>query len=45
MRKLLVGGAIAGETLKSGLQPGGFCTPFEPKHVTGPQAGEARCLV
>ena len=42
---LLVGGAVAEEALKSGLQPGDGCTPFEPKHVTGPQAGTARCLV
>jgi hypothetical protein len=42
---LLVGGAIAEETLKSGLQPGDGCTPFEPKHVTGPNAGTALCLV
>ena len=42
---LLVGGAIAGESVKSGLQPGDQCTPFEPKHVTGPNAGTALCLV
>src|SRR5262249_57008950 len=42
---LLVGGVMAEEGLKSGLQPGDGCTPFEPKHVTGPNAGTARCLV
>ena len=42
---LLVGGVMAEEGLKSGLQPGDGCTPFEPKHVTGPGAGTARCLV
>jgi hypothetical protein len=43
---LLVGGVMAKEALKSGPQPGdGFGTPWEPKHVTGPNAGTARCLV
>jgi hypothetical protein len=43
---LLVGGVIAGEGIKSGVQPGeSFATPWEPKHVTGPNAGTARCLV
>jgi hypothetical protein len=43
---LLVGGALAEEALKSGPQPGdSFATPWEPKHVTGPAAGTARCLV
>jgi hypothetical protein len=43
---LLVGGVIAGEGIKSGVQPGeNFGTPWEPKHVTGPAAGTAKCLV
>jgi hypothetical protein len=43
---LLVGGVMAGEGLKSGPQAGdSFATPWEPKHVTGPSAGQARCLV
>jgi len=42
---LLVGGAIAEEALKSGPQVGDLCVPFEPKNVTGPFAGQARCLV
>ena len=42
---LLVGGAVA-DGLKSGPQPGdSIGTPWEPKHVTGPNAGTARCLV
>ena len=43
---LLVGGVMAEEGIKSGPQPGAnFGTPWEPKHVTGPNAGTARCLV
>jgi hypothetical protein len=43
---LLVGGVMAGEGIKSGPQAGdNFGTPFEPKNVTGPFAGTARCLV
>ena len=42
---LLVGGVMAGEGLKSGPQPGDGCVPFEPKNITGPFAGQARCLV
>ncbi len=42
---LLVGSVLAAESVKSGPQPGDFCMPFEPKNVTGPFAGQARCLV
>jgi hypothetical protein len=35
----------AGDTLKSGLQPGGKCTPFHPLNVTGPYEGMKQCLV
>jgi hypothetical protein len=42
---LLVGGVMAEEGLKSGLQPGDTCSAFEPKHVTGKTAGQSRCLV
>jgi len=38
--------AFAADGLKSGPQAGADCsTPFEPKNVTGPFAGTARCLV
>ena len=34
-----------GDGLKSGPQPGDGCGIFEPLNVTGPFAGEKRCLV
>ena len=42
---LLTSCVIAGDSLKSGPQPGASCTPFEPLHVTGPTAGTKSCLV
>jgi hypothetical protein len=43
---LLVGGAIAADSLKSGPQVGsGRITPFNPLHATGPDAGTKLCLV
>ena len=42
---LLVGSALAAEALKSGPQPGDGMTPFDPYNVTGPFAGDERCLV
>ena len=42
---LLVGSALAAEALKSGPQAGDQLTPFEPRHVTGPDVNTKRCLV
>jgi hypothetical protein len=42
---LLVSGAIAAESLKSGPQPGKHPTPFNPLHVTGADAGSKSCPV
>ncbi|HZT79067.1 MAG TPA: hypothetical protein VFA26_02500 [Gemmataceae bacterium] len=42
---LLAGGALRAEGVKSGPQVGQSCGAFEPKHVTGPDAGKAKCLV
>lgn len=42
---LLVSGAFAAETLKSGPQEGKGVFPFNPLHVTGPSAGQKQCLV
>jgi hypothetical protein len=43
---LLVGGALAGEGLKSGPQVGSSKIPaFNPLHVNGPDAGKKLCLV
>ena len=37
--------AVAGDSLKSGLQKGESPTPFNPSNVTGPYAGTKQCLV
>ncbi len=42
---LALSSAGAGDSLKSGLQPGGNCTPFHPLNVTGPFEGKKMCLV
>jgi hypothetical protein len=42
---LAFAGAVADESLKSGLQEGGYCTPFHPLNLTGPDAGKKQCLV
>ena len=42
---LVLSSASAGDALKSGLQPGGSCTPFHPLNVTGPFEGMKQCLV
>lgn len=42
---LLVGGAHAGEAVKSGPEPGASVDPFHPLNVTGKFAGEKQCLV
>jgi hypothetical protein len=42
---LLVGCVAAAEGLKSGPQPGDSPTPFNPLHVTGPDAGTKNCPV
>ncbi|MHB1422272.1 MAG: hypothetical protein ACYC3I_03555 [Gemmataceae bacterium] len=42
---LLLGGALAEESLKSGPQVGKKVTPFNPLHVTGSTPGEKFCLV
>ncbi len=43
---LLVGGAMADGTLKSGPQVGSkVIVPFNPLHVNGPTAGGKQCLV
>jgi hypothetical protein len=38
-------GAVAGDALKSGLPKDGYCNPFHPLNVTGPDAGKKQCLV
>ncbi len=42
---LLVGSVFAADGLKSGPQPGKSPTPFNPLHVTGPDAGTKNCPV
>jgi hypothetical protein len=42
---LLVGSALAEESLKSGPQVGKGVAPFNPLHVTGRGAGGKQCLV
>ena len=42
---LLIGGAIAEESLKSGPQVGRTVHPFNPLHVTGSGKGGKACLV
>jgi hypothetical protein len=42
---LVLSSAIAGGTLKSGLQVGESPKPFHPLNVTGPEAGQKQCLV
>lgn len=42
---LALSSAMAGETLKSGLQVGESPTPFHPLNVTGSEAGQKQCLV
>jgi hypothetical protein len=42
---LLVGGVIAGESVKSGLEPGKSCMPFNPLNVNGAAAGQKVCQV
>jgi hypothetical protein len=42
---LALSSAGAGDALKSGLQPGGNCSPFHPLNVTGPYEGMKQCLV
>ena len=42
---LVLSSSFAGDALKSGLQPGGKCTPFHPLNVTGPYEGKKQCLV
>jgi hypothetical protein len=42
---LALAGAAAGEALKSGLPVGGYCNPFHPLNLTGPDAGTKQCLV
>jgi uncharacterized protein (DUF2147 family) len=42
---LLIGGALAEDSLKSGPQVGKRVTPFNPLHVTGSTPGKKFCLV
>ncbi len=42
---LVLSSAVAGDAPKSGLAPGGKCTPFHPLNVTGPYEGMKQCLV
>ena len=42
---LLAGSAVAGDDLKSGPPVGKRPTPFNPLHVTGPDAGSKNCPV
>lgn len=42
---LLIGGALAEDSLKSGPQVGKRVTPFNPLHVTGSGKGGKACLV
>jgi hypothetical protein len=42
---LLAGSVIAADDLKSGPQLGKSPTPFNPLHVTGPDAGSKNCPV
>jgi len=42
---LALASAVAEESVKSGLQIGGYCTPFHPLNLTGPDAGKKQCLV
>jgi hypothetical protein len=40
---LVVGTAFAAESVKSGLQPGDFPTPFDVQDITGPNKGKSLC--
>jgi hypothetical protein len=42
---LLVGGALAADSLKSGPQVGKGVQAFNPKHCNGPDEGKSVCLV
>jgi hypothetical protein len=42
---LALSSAVGGDAPKSGLAPGGKCTPFHPLNVTGPFEGKKQCLV
>ena len=42
---LLIGGALAEDSLKSGPQVGKRVTPFNPLHCTGSGKGGKACLV
>ncbi len=42
---LLIGSALAAESLKSGPQVGDFMGVFEPLNVNGPFSGDRQCLV
>jgi hypothetical protein len=42
---MLVGSAMAENTLKSGPQVGKGVAPFNPLHVNGPTPGGKQCLV
>lgn len=38
-----VGAIHAGDAVKSGLEPGAFCSPFDVDDVTGPNKGTTLC--
>jgi hypothetical protein len=38
-----VGVIHAGDAVKSGLEPGAFCSPFDVDDVTGPNKGKTLC--
>ena len=42
---LVLGTAVAGDALKSGIPVGGRTSPFHPLNVTGAKAGNKHCLV
>lgn len=42
---LATAGVMAGDALKSGIQPGGSPGAFNPLSVTGPFEGKKQCLV
>lgn len=40
---VMVGTGLAGERVKSGLEPGGFVSPFDVEDITGPNQGKTLC--
>jgi hypothetical protein len=40
---VMVGTGLAGDAVKSGLEPGDFVAPFDVEDITGPSKGQTLC--